>query len=202
MIVSISSDARQSWDCEAQVQRRTSVLMCALCTVVLVASSAFSLFCSLWRLATSSAVRVGIWACIVPCLESHFITWAWWLACAAGDAKPLKKPPAWLKRPVSVSFGFGGRLSSMANHKQQMQDPMTGQVGFGQSTCRLCGVCFTFSRTSLVTAGLLGLLHQLVALKYMLGLPEGAHACSRDVHTHCDCHVWVEDVVVLLRSMW
>lgn len=47
---------------------------------------------------------------------------------AAGDARPLKKPPNWLKRPVSVSFGFGGRLASLTNHKQQMQDPMTGQV--------------------------------------------------------------------------
>lgn len=45
-----------------------------------------------------------------------------------GDARPLKRPPNWLKRPVSVSFGFGGRLASLTNHKQQMQDPMTGQV--------------------------------------------------------------------------
>jgi len=28
----------------------------------------------------------------------------------------------------------------MANHKQQMQDPMTGQVGVGQSIYTLCGV--------------------------------------------------------------
>lgn len=46
-----------------------------------------------------------------------------------GDVRPLKRPPNWLKRPVSVSFGFGGRLASLTNHKQQMQDPMTGQVG-------------------------------------------------------------------------
>eukprot|EP00775_Hariotina_reticulata_P008692 gene8692-8873_t len=46
----------------------------------------------------------------------------------AGDVKPLKKPPNWLRRPVSVCCGFGGRLVSLANHKQQMTDPMTGQV--------------------------------------------------------------------------
>jgi hypothetical protein len=27
-----------------------------------------------------------------------------------------------------VCFGFGGRLVSFANHKQQVTDPMTGQV--------------------------------------------------------------------------
>jgi hypothetical protein len=42
--------------------------------------------------------------------------------------KPLKLPPAWLKRPAGVCFGFGGRLVSFANHKQQVTDPMTGQV--------------------------------------------------------------------------
>jgi hypothetical protein len=51
------------------------------------------------------------------------------VSAVTGDARPLKRPPNWLKRPVSVSFGFGGRLASLANHKQQMQDPMTGQVG-------------------------------------------------------------------------
>jgi hypothetical protein len=29
---------------------------------------------------------------------------------------------------VAVSFGFGGRLASMVNHKQQFAD-QTGQVG-------------------------------------------------------------------------
>ncbi|KAF6262154.1 hypothetical protein COO60DRAFT_1470516 [Scenedesmus sp. NREL 46B-D3] len=47
---------------------------------------------------------------------------------AAGDVKPLKQPPAWLKRPSGVCFGFGGRVVSFSNVKQQVTDPMTGQV--------------------------------------------------------------------------
>ena len=46
----------------------------------------------------------------------------------AGDAKPLKKAPTWMMRPCGASFGFGGRLVSFANHKQQITDPATGQV--------------------------------------------------------------------------
>ncbi|KAF8071322.1 SEC31B [Scenedesmus sp. PABB004] len=49
-------------------------------------------------------------------------------AAAAGDVKPLKKAPTWLRRPAGVCFGFGGRLVSFANHKQQVTDPMSGQV--------------------------------------------------------------------------
>lgn len=45
-----------------------------------------------------------------------------------GDVKPLKRPPNWLRRPVGACFGFGGRLVSFVNHKQQLTDPMTGQV--------------------------------------------------------------------------
>jgi len=47
---------------------------------------------------------------------------------AAGDAKPLKKAPTWMMRPCGATFGFGGRLVSFANHKQQITDPATGQV--------------------------------------------------------------------------
>lgn len=47
---------------------------------------------------------------------------------SAGDAKPLKKPPTWLRRPSGACFGFGGRLVSFNNHVQQLTDPMTGQV--------------------------------------------------------------------------
>lgn len=46
----------------------------------------------------------------------------------AGDVKPLKKPPTWLRRPSGACFGFGGRLVSFSNHTQQLTDPMTGQV--------------------------------------------------------------------------
>ena len=65
----------------------------------------------------------GIPTCVV-CFTHTTPAHAW----LAGEVRPLKKPPSWLKRPVSVSFGFGGRLASMTNHKQQIQDPMTGQV--------------------------------------------------------------------------
>lgn len=41
---------------------------------------------------------------------------------------PLKRPPAWLKRPVGVSFGFGGKLVSFAHKPGQSQDPQTGQI--------------------------------------------------------------------------
>jgi hypothetical protein len=33
-----------------------------------------------------------------------------------------------MMRPCGAIFGFGGRLVSFANHKQQMTDPATGQV--------------------------------------------------------------------------
>jgi protein transport protein SEC31 len=42
-------------------------------------------------------------------------------------AKPLKKAPAWMKRPVGCSWGFGGRLVSFANTKRQVVDATTGQ---------------------------------------------------------------------------
>lgn len=34
---------------------------------------------------------------------------------AAGPATPLKRAPAWLKRPAGVAFGFGNRLVSFKN---------------------------------------------------------------------------------------
>ncbi|KAG1669386.1 hypothetical protein FOA52_004037 [Chlamydomonas sp. UWO 241] len=33
----------------------------------------------------------------------------------AGDAVPLKKAPAWMKRPAGASFGFGGKLVAFSN---------------------------------------------------------------------------------------
>jgi hypothetical protein len=57
---------------------------------------------------------------------THMSVWA--AVEYVGDVKPLKKPPNWLRRPVSVCCGFGGRLVGLANHKQQISDPMTGQV--------------------------------------------------------------------------
>lgn len=46
----------------------------------------------------------------------------------AGESKPLKKAPGWLRRPCGATFGFGGKLVSFVNHKQQLPDPATGQV--------------------------------------------------------------------------
>jgi hypothetical protein len=40
---------------------------------------------------------------------------------------PLKKAPAWLKRPCGATFGFSGKLVSFANQTQQVSDP-SGQV--------------------------------------------------------------------------
>ena len=39
--------------------------------------------------------------------------------CVAGPATPLKRAPAWLKRPAGVAFGFGGRLVSFKNTPRQ-----------------------------------------------------------------------------------
>ena len=38
---------------------------------------------------------------------------------AAGPAMPLKRAPAWLKRPAGVAFGFGNRLVSFKNAARQ-----------------------------------------------------------------------------------
>lgn len=40
---------------------------------------------------------------------------------------PLKKAPAWMKRPAGATFGFGGKLISFANQKSQYTDA-TGAV--------------------------------------------------------------------------
>lgn len=41
-----------------------------------------------------------------------------WLRCLrTGDSVPLKRVPAWLKRPVCASFGFGGKLVTVTNNK-------------------------------------------------------------------------------------
>ncbi|EFJ51095.1 hypothetical protein VOLCADRAFT_120559 [Volvox carteri f. nagariensis] len=45
-----------------------------------------------------------------------------------GDAKPLTKAPAWMRRPVGATFGFGGRLVSFTNNRSQQTDPATGAV--------------------------------------------------------------------------
>ena len=37
-------------------------------------------------------------------------------------AVPLGKVPAWLKRPVGASFGFGGKLVSFTNEKRKLAD--------------------------------------------------------------------------------
>ena len=38
-----------------------------------------------------------------------------------GPATPLKRAPAWLKRPAGVAFGFGNRLVSFKNVGRQGQ---------------------------------------------------------------------------------
>ena len=50
-------------------------------------------------------------------------------SCAAGSTQPLKKAPAWLKRPAGVAFGFGNRLVSFSNTMQQSQDGQMAGVG-------------------------------------------------------------------------
>ncbi|PNH06272.1 Protein transport protein Sec31A [Tetrabaena socialis] len=45
-----------------------------------------------------------------------------------GDATPLRKAPAWMKRPVGATFGFGGRLVSFTHNRTQHTDPATGAV--------------------------------------------------------------------------
>ncbi|NXA18974.1 SC31B protein, partial [Ibidorhyncha struthersii] len=50
---------------------------------------------------------------------------------------PLKKPPKWIRRPVGVSFAFGGKLISFGLTKapgQQMQQPYPHQVFISQVT--------------------------------------------------------------------
>lgn len=50
---------------------------------------------------------------------------------------PLKKPPRWIRRPVGVSFAFGGKLVSFDCPKatlQQTQDPTPRQVYISQVT--------------------------------------------------------------------
>lgn len=45
-----------------------------------------------------------------------------------GDATPLAKAPAWMRRPVGATFGFGGRLVSFSHNRTQLTDPATGAV--------------------------------------------------------------------------
>jgi protein transport protein SEC31 len=45
-----------------------------------------------------------------------------------GDGTPLRRAPAWMKRPVGATFGFGGRLVSFVNSRTQTTDPATGAV--------------------------------------------------------------------------
>eukprot|EP00955_Chlamydomonas_euryale_P032329 339448-Chlamydomonas_euryale.AAC.1 len=49
---------------------------------------------------------------------------------ASGDAAPLRRAPAWMKRPAGASFGFGGRLVSFAN-KVWRRERGWGSFGFG-----------------------------------------------------------------------
>lgn len=37
----------------------------------------------------------------------------------AGASHPLSLAPAWLKRPASVAWGFGGKLAVLTNSRQQ-----------------------------------------------------------------------------------
>lgn len=46
-----------------------------------------------------------------------------------GDSTPLRKAPAWMKRPCGAAFGFGGKLVSFVNQRQQVSDS-SGQVRF------------------------------------------------------------------------
>ncbi|KXZ53102.1 hypothetical protein GPECTOR_8g92 [Gonium pectorale] len=45
-----------------------------------------------------------------------------------GDSTPLAKAPAWMRRPVGATFGFGGRLVSFMHNRSQLTDPATGSV--------------------------------------------------------------------------
>ncbi|GFR43886.1 hypothetical protein Agub_g5015 [Astrephomene gubernaculifera] len=45
-----------------------------------------------------------------------------------GEATPLGKAPAWMRRPVGATFGFGGRLVSFTHNRSQHTDPATGAV--------------------------------------------------------------------------
>ncbi|MEW5306110.1 MAG: hypothetical protein WDW36_008602 [Sanguina aurantia] len=45
---------------------------------------------------------------------------------STGESVPLKKAPLWMRRPACATFGFGGKLVSVTNHKAQVNDA-TGQ---------------------------------------------------------------------------
>ena len=45
-----------------------------------------------------------------------------------GEAVPLKRAPAWMRRPAGATFGFGGKLVSFANIK----GPPAAADGSGQ----------------------------------------------------------------------
>ena len=66
-------------------------------------------------------------------------------ACAVPDAgppKPLRKVPAWHKRPVAVHMGFGGKLVCVTNaaaHLKQGPEPQhsaqTARIDMKQAGC-------------------------------------------------------------------
>lgn len=44
-----------------------------------------------------------------------------------GESVPLKKAPLWMRRPVCATFGFGGKLVSVNNHKAVVTDASGAQ---------------------------------------------------------------------------
>ena len=60
-------------------------------------------------------------------LYPYLLTASLPLWCGAGQSAPLRKAPAWMRRPAGARFGFGGKLVSFANHKTQTTDE-SGQV--------------------------------------------------------------------------
>ncbi|KAG2498995.1 hypothetical protein HYH03_003181 [Edaphochlamys debaryana] len=66
-----------------------------------------------------------------------------------GDATPLAKAPAWMKRPVGATFGFGGRLVSFTTNRTQHTDPATGAIRVQDSA--VLSVKQVVTETELVT---------------------------------------------------
>ena len=67
----------------------------------------------------------------------------------AGPATPLKRAPAWLKRPAGAAFGFGNRLVSFKNVGRQ------GHVGEHIDT----GVVTVSHVSALCNAGIVAIVH-------------------------------------------
>ena len=90
----------------------------------------------LLALVQGQAARADIQSATVTVAAHYLLFHA--IKCPAGSTQPLKKAPAWLKRPAGVAFGFGNRLVSFSNTMQQGQD---GQmVGAGTITIQQVGI--------------------------------------------------------------